>query len=244
MAAGERADILLVSRGLVNSRHKAQALILAGQVYSGDKKIEKAGTRLQADAPLKVKSQPKYVGRGGLKLEAALDIFGVDPAGRVCVDVGASTGGFTDCLLQRGAAKVYAVDVGYGQLAWRIRQDPRVVVVERTNFRLIPDDFFSERFELAVVDVSFISLSLILPRLKKFLAVGGEAVALVKPQFEAGKEGVGKGGIVRDERVRLAAVQKVLRSAQEEGYAVRDTQECPVRGADGNVEFFAHLVLN
>lgn len=244
MAGSERADLLMVSRGLAESRNKAQALILAGQVYSGEKKVEKAGAQLRIDAPLKVRSQPKYVGRGGLKLEAALDVFGVDPAGKVCIDVGASTGGFTDCLLQRGAGRVYAVDVGYGQLAWKIRQDPRVVVVERTNFRLVPDDFFDEQFCLAVVDVSFISLSLILPRLKKFLMMGAEAVVLVKPQFEVGKEGVGKGGIVRDDKVRQKAVQKVLKFASLEGYILRKTMQCPVRGADGNIEFFAHLVVN
>ncbi len=241
MAERERADVLLVLRGLVQSRQKAQALIMAGQVFSGERKVDKAGDRLLLDAPLRVKTPMAYVSRGGLKLEAALDHFGVEPAGKSCIDVGASTGGFTDCLLQRNAVKVHAIDVGYGQLAWKVRNDPRVTVVERTNFRTVPDDFFDEMFDLAVVDVSFISLGLILPSLKRFIRDDAEAVVLVKPQFEAGPEKVGKGGIVREESVRQEALARVLRTASEEGFMVLETMECPVPGADGNIEFFAYL---
>ncbi len=241
MAERERADILLVSRGLAESRQKAQALILAGQVFSGERRIDKAGDRLPLDTALRVKTTIAYVSRGGLKLEAALDRFGVDPAGKSCIDVGASTGGFTDCLLQRNAGKVHSIDVGYGQLAWKVRNDPRVSVVERTNFRTVSDDFFDEMFDLAVVDVSFISLGLILPSLKRFLRDGAEAVVLVKPQFEAGPEKVGKGGIVREESVRLEALTGVQKIASKEGFTVLETIECPVPGADGNIEYFIYL---
>lgn len=241
MAERERADVLLVLRGLAQSRHQARALILAGQVFSGDTRIDKAGDRLTLDAPLEVKTKLAYVSRGGLKLEAALDHFGVDPASRSCIDVGASTGGFTDCLLQRNAAHVHSVDVGYGQLAWKVRNDPRVTVFERTNFRTVSDDFFDEMFDLAVVDVSFISLDLILPSLKRFLKDGAEALVLVKPQFEAGPEKVGKGGIVRDESVRQETLAGVLKKAAETGFSVSGTMECPVHGADGNIEYFAYL---
>ncbi|NOY86252.1 MAG: TlyA family RNA methyltransferase [Deltaproteobacteria bacterium] len=241
MPARERVDLLLVARGLAPSREKAQALILAGRVYSGDRRVDKAGHRLPVDVSLQVREGLPYVGRGGLKLEAALDRFGVDPAGKRCLDVGASTGGFTDCLLQRDAAHVFAVDVGYGQLAWKLRSDVRVTVLERTNFRTISDDVLPHDLELAVVDVSFISLRLILPRLRVFLRNGADAVVLVKPQFEAGRKNVGKGGIVRDLRVRREALAGILAAAAEEGFGIRGSMECPVPGADGNVEFLAHL---
>ena len=241
MPARERVDLLLVARGLAPSREKAQALILAGRVYSGDRRVDKAGHRLPVDVSLQVREGLPYVGRGGLKLEAALDRFGVDPAGKRCLDVGASTGGFTDCLLQRDAAHVFAVDVGYGQLAWKLRSDARVTVLERTNFRTISDDVLPHDLELAVVDVSFISLRLILPRLRVFLRNGADAVVLVKPQFEVGRKNVGKGGIVRDLRVRREALAGILAVAEEEGFGIRGSMECPVPGADGNVEFLAHL---
>ncbi|GBE15938.1 MAG TPA: TlyA family RNA methyltransferase [Proteobacteria bacterium] len=241
MPARERVDLLLVARGLAPSREKAQALILAGQVYSGDSRVDKAGHRLPVDVSLDVREGLPYVGRGGLKLEAGLDRFGVDPAGKRCLDVGASTGGFTDCLLQRDAARVFAVDVGYGQLAWKLRSDVRVTILERTNFRTISDDALPHDLELAVVDVSFISLGLILPRLWTFLGSGADAIVLVKPQFEAGRKNVGKGGIVRDPGVRTEVLAGILAAAEGEGFEVRGSMDCPVPGADGNVEFLAHL---
>ena len=241
MPDSERADLLLVARGLAPSREKARALILAGQVYSGERRVEKAGHRLPVEASLHVREGLPYVGRGGLKLEAALDRFGVDPAGKRCLDVGASTGGFTDCLLQRGAARVFAVDVGYGQLAWKLRTDVRVTVLERTNFRNISFDALPHDLDLASVDVSFISLRLILPRLRDFLQNGADALVLVKPQFEAGRKNVGKGGIVRDPAVRQGVLADILAAAVEEGFKVCGSMDCPVPGADGNVEFLAHL---
>ncbi|UCF30096.1 MAG: TlyA family RNA methyltransferase [bacterium] len=241
MSERERVDVLLVLRGLARSRQNAQALILAGKVYSGDTRIEKAGHRMPVDTPLAVRGGLRYASRGGLKLEAVLDHFGIDPAGRRCLDVGASTGGFTDCLLQRGADRVHAVDVGYGQLAWKLRNHPRVVVHDRMNFRKAgPGDLPSD-VDLAVVDVSFISLRHILPNLSRFLRPGGEAVLLVKPQFEAGREKVGKGGIVRDDHVRLETLEAILGESIRYGFSVLGTMECPVRGADGNVEYFAYL---
>ena len=241
MSKRERVDLQLVDRGLVASRQKAQALILAGKVFSGDTRIDKSGQRLPKDAPLDVRKGLPYVGRGGLKLEAGLDQFGVDPAGKKCLDVGASTGGFTDCLLQRGAAAVWSVDVGYGQLDWKLRTDSRVVVLERTNFRTVSEETLPQDFDIAVVDVSFISLRLILPNLKRSLREGAEAVVLVKPQFEVGRDMVGKGGIVRDENIRRSALEKFEEHASMEGFKVAGTMDCPVPGADGNVEYLVHL---
>jgi 23S rRNA (cytidine1920-2'-O)/16S rRNA (cytidine1409-2'-O)-methyltransferase len=241
MSKRERVDLQLVDRGLVASRQRAQALILAGKVFSGDTRIDKSGQRLPIDAPLDVRKGLPYVGRGGLKLEAGLDQFGVDPAGKKCLDVGASTGGFTDCLLQRGAAAVWSVDVGYGQLDWKLRTDSRVVVLERTNFRTVSEETLPQDFDIAVVDVSFISLRLILPNLKRFLREGAEAVILVKPQFEVGRDMVGKGGIVRDENIRRSALEKFEEHASMEGFKVAGAMDCPVPGADGNVEYLVYL---
>jgi len=237
----KRVDLLMMERGLVESRTRAQALILAGRVYSGSERVEKSGTRVDSNIPLTVRKPLPFVSRGGLKLEAALDRFSIDPEGAVCLDVGASTGGFTDCLLKRKAARVYAVDVGYGQLDWGLRNDPRVTVLERTNFRIISPGSLPGGMDLAVVDVSFISLKLILPRLREFLRTAGQVVILVKPQFEAGKGKVGKGGIVRDRAVREETLREVLRSAEKEGFSVMGTMESPVKGATGNIEFLAHL---
>lgn len=242
MAGSKRADLLLVELGLADTRTKAQALILAGRVYSGQVRVEKPGTRLPEGTELSVTETMPYVGRGGLKLAAALDQFDVDPKGKVCLDVGASTGGFTDCLLQRGASRVYAVDVGYGQLDWNLRNDARVTVMERTNFRNIDDDALPHDIDIAVADVSFISLKLILPRLGVFLKKGAQAVLLVKPQFEAGKEKVGKGGIVRDEKVREEALTGVLEEALRLQFSVCGRMDSPIRGATGNLEFLVHLV--
>jgi 23S rRNA (cytidine1920-2'-O)/16S rRNA (cytidine1409-2'-O)-methyltransferase len=244
VARSERADLLLVELGLAESRTKAQALILAGRIFSGQVRVDKPGTRLPAGTQLTVTETMPYVGRGGLKLAAALDHFGIDPHGKVCLDVGASTGGFTDCLLQRGASRVYAVDVGYGQLDWNLRNDERVTVMERTNFRNIEEDALPHDLDLAVADVSFISLKLILPRLRSFLMEGAETVLLVKPQFEAGKGKVGKGGIVRDDQVRSEALEGVLEAAAQLGFTESGRMESPIRGASGNLEFLVHLVWN
>jgi 23S rRNA (cytidine1920-2'-O)/16S rRNA (cytidine1409-2'-O)-methyltransferase len=242
VAAKKRADQLLVERALAESRTRAQALILSGRVFTGESRIEKPGTRLQPDIPLTIRETLPYVSRGGIKLKSALDYFRIDPAGVKCLDVGASTGGFTDCLLQSGASRVYAVDVGYGQLDWKLRNDSRVEVVERTNFRTISDEVLPHDFVVAVVDVSFISLKLILPRLKTFLEEGADVVVLIKPQFEAGREKVGKGGIVRDPAVREKAVAGVLDEASNAGFSVIGSTESPIKGTSGNIEFLAHLV--
>jgi 23S rRNA (cytidine1920-2'-O)/16S rRNA (cytidine1409-2'-O)-methyltransferase len=242
VAANKRADQLLVERGLVETRTRAQALILSGRVYAGETRIEKSGIRLKPDTPLTVRETHPYVSRGGIKLKAALEHFGIDPSGAECLDVGASTGGFTDCLLKSGAARVFAVDVGYGQLDWNLRNDDRVTVLERTNFRNISDDALPLGLAVAVVDVSFISLKLILPRLATFLKKGAAVVVLIKPQFEAGRQKVGKGGIVRHQAVREEAVQNVLDAASAQGFSVISSMESPIRGTGGNVEYLAHLV--
>jgi 23S rRNA (cytidine1920-2'-O)/16S rRNA (cytidine1409-2'-O)-methyltransferase len=233
-----RIDRLLMERGLVESRERGQALILAGQVLVDGRKLEKAGALVPEDAVVRIlgESQP-YVSRGGLKLEGALRAFGLSVSGLVAVDVGASTGGFTDCLLMHGAAKVYAVDVGYGQLAWKIRQDPRVVVVERTNIREMDPALIPEPVDLAVIDVSFISLEKVVPSVMRFLKPGARLVALIKPQFEAGRDQVGKGGIVRDEAARTAAVERVSRFVSGIGFAVEGVVPSPITGQDGNLEF-------
>lgn len=231
----------MVEKGLADSRTRAQALILAGRVYSGEVKIEKPGTKVHPDTSITVRQPLPYVSRGGLKLEAALDRFHISPQGAVCLDVGASTGGFTDCLLKRGAAKVYAVDVGYGQLDWELRNDPRVTALERTNFRTIRSEILPHDMDLAVVDVSFISLKLIFPKLRLFLKPAATVVLLVKPQFEAGRGKVGKGGIVRDPEVREGALWAVLESAREEGLTLLGTMESPLKGAGGNIEFLVHM---
>lgn len=237
--ARQRADQLLVDRGLAVSRNQARALILAGTVLSdGDRKVEKPGDMLADTAALRLREGPApFVSRGGVKLSAALDTFAIDVRDRVCLDVGASTGGFTDCLLQRGAQRVYAVDVGYGQMAWRLRQDPRVVVIERTNIRQMPAKFVPEPCASIVVDVSFISLRLVLPEALRFGADNCVVVALIKPQFEVGREGVGKGGIVRDEALRAKAVADVSELCVGLGLRVLGTTSSPILGAKGNQEF-------
>ncbi len=236
-----RLDRLLVERGLAESREKAQALILAGQVLLDGKKAAKPGQPATADASVSVIGRPlRYASRGGLKLEAALDRFAVDVRGRTCLDIGASTGGFTDCLLQRGARRVYAVDVGTGQLDWKLRQDPRVVVRERINARYLTWETVGETVDLVTCDVSFISVTLILPALAQFLHAGSRIVVLAKPQFEAGRRQVGKGGIVRDPEVRRQVVEKVSRAVREIGFPQVEWMESPVPGAEGNREFLVH----
>jgi 23S rRNA (cytidine1920-2'-O)/16S rRNA (cytidine1409-2'-O)-methyltransferase len=237
----ERLDKLLVERGLAETRSRAQALILAGQVFSGEQRLDKPGLVLAADAPLALKEVMPYVGRGGLKLAAALDHFQIEAAGKVCLDIGASTGGFTDCLLQRGAQKVVALDVGHGQLAWKLRQDARVEVREHVNARFIKPEDFAEKFGLVVCDVSFISLRLILPAVPPLVVGTAEVVALVKPQFEVGREEVGKGGVVRDEAAQRRVVGEITAFAATLGFTARGAVESPILGADGNREFLLCL---
>ena len=243
MADKKRLDLLLVERGLAETRQRAQAIIMSGQVYVREQKVDKAGAQVEADAPVEVRGQGlRYVSRGGLKLEKAMETFpGLALDGAVCADIGASTGGFTDCMLQNGAAKVYAVDVGYGQLAWSLRQDPRVVCLERTNARYLTREQVPDPLDFASVDVSFISLRLILPALRALLKPEGQAVCLVKPQFEAGREKVGKKGVVRDPRVHLEVVERFLADAGDAGFSVKGMTFSPIKGPEGNIEYLAHL---
>ncbi|ARD46845.1 TlyA family RNA methyltransferase [Sporosarcina sp. P33] len=240
----ERVDLLLVERGLTESREQAKRSIMAGLVYSDSTRIEKAGEKIAADAPLTVKGPAiKYVSRGGLKLEKALQSFPISVKEKIVLDIGASTGGFTDCALQNGAKHCYALDVGYNQLAWKIRQHEQVTVMERQNFRHATVDMFTEGLpEIATIDVSFISLSLILPALKKIIIPGGQVVALVKPQFEAGKEKVGKKGIVREQATHLEVLEKTADMANSEGFSVKGATYSPVTGGEGNIEFLFYLV--
>ncbi len=236
-------DRLLVERGLAASRQKAQALILAGQVLVDEQKVEKCGAAVSTTASLRLLgASSKYVGRGGLKMEAAIDHFGINPEGKVCLDVGASTGGFTDCLLQRGARKVFAVDAGTNQLDWKLRQDARVVVLEKTNARYLAFERIGERVGLATLDVSFISSTLILPVLPPLLEAGADLVTLVKPQFEVGAAQVGKGGIVRAPSLHEAAMEKVTRKVAELGFTEIGRVESAILGAEGNREFFLHAI--
>ena len=241
MAGRTRLDQLVVSRGLADSRQRAQALIRAGQILVDDTPQDKPGTRVRADAAVRVRGEAlPFVSRGGLKLDAALAAFAVPVEGRVCADLGASTGGFTDCLLQRGAARVYAIDVGYGQLAWKLRQDDRVVVMERTNARHL--DRLPEPVDLLVGDLSFISLTHILPAIARLVRPGGDCVLLIKPQFEAGRDGVGSGGVVRDPEVRADAIARVLSDATARGFTRVASIPSPVAGAKkGNIEELVHL---
>ena len=243
MADKKRLDLLLVERGLAETRQRAQAIIMSGQVYVREQKVDKAGVQVEADAPVEVRGQGlRYVSRGGLKLEKAMETFpGLDLTGAVCADIGASTGGFTDCMLQNGAAKVYAVDVGYGQLAWSLRQDPRVVCLERTNARYLTREQVPDPLDFASVDVSFISLRLILPALAGLLKPEGQAVCLVKPQFEAGREKVGKKGVVREPKVHLEVVERFLADAGACGFSVKGMTFSPIKGPEGNIEYLAHL---
>jgi 23S rRNA (cytidine1920-2'-O)/16S rRNA (cytidine1409-2'-O)-methyltransferase len=234
--AKRRIDQLLVEKGLVESREKAKALILAGKVSVDGQKLTKAGHSVAEDARLEVTEQLKYVSRGGLKLEGALDYFGIDVAGKVCIDIGASTGGFADCLLQRGALRVHAVDTGAGQIAWKLRTDERVVLHERCNARYLQPEEIGERADLLVCDVSFISVTLILPALPAVLKEDAEMVILVKPQFEVGREKVGRGGIVRDPALHEAACRKVRGAVEALGFET-SLMESPITGAEGNREF-------
>ena len=241
----ERLDVLLVEKGYFDSRAKAQAVIMSGDVYVDGQKADKAGASYEREANIEVRgSVCPYVSRGGLKLEKALRDFGVDPTGYVCSDSGASTGGFTDCLLQQGARKVFAIDVGYGQLAWKIRNDPRVVTMERTNIRYVTPEDLGEPLDLSVIDVSFISLKIVLPTIKTLLAPGtGQVLCLIKPQFEAGKEKVGKKGVVRDPAVHLEVLENFVTLAKSLNFTIRNLTFSPVKGPEGNIEFLGHLSL-
>lgn len=239
----ERVDVLLVRKGLFDSRDKAQRAVMAGMVYIGTQRVDKPGSKIDSDVSLNIKGSPMpYVGRGGLKLEKALKVFQVIVEGKLMLDIGASTGGFTDCALQNGAAKVYALDVGYNQLAWKLRNDDRVVVMEKTNFRYCsPDDFHAGMPDFATIDVSFISLKKILPPLKSIILAGSDIIALVKPQFEAGRDQIGKKGIVRDPSVHEFVLHDILQFAVQEGFSVLGLEYSPITGGDGNIEFLAHL---
>jgi len=238
-----RLDQLLVMNNLVDSREKAKAAIMAGLVYVDGRPVTKAGAQVSPDAAVEVKGKPlPYVSRGGLKLEKALQVFGINPEGRAAVDVGASTGGFTDCLLQRGARRVYAIDVGYGQLDWRLREDPRVIVMERTNIRHVDSGAFPEKVDLAVIDVSFISLAKIFGVVTGLLKEGGEIVALIKPQFEAGREHVGKKGVVRDPAVHREVLSRLSRELQSFGVGLAGLDFSPITGPEGNIEYLAHFI--
>lgn len=244
MATKKRLDQSLVDRGLVESRAKAQATIMAGQVFVDGQMSSKAGTSVLETAQIELRGQAlSYVSRGGLKLEKALDAFGIDLSGVVAIDAGASTGGFTDCMLQRGAAKVYAVDVGYGQLAWSLRNDPRVVSMERTNVRYLSQEQIPELLDFGTVDVSFISLKLILPPLRALLKESGQLVCLVKPQFEAGREKVGKKGVVRDPAVHLEVLEQFFEHVRDSGLFVKNLSFSPIRGPEGNIEYLGQLTV-
>jgi 23S rRNA (cytidine1920-2'-O)/16S rRNA (cytidine1409-2'-O)-methyltransferase len=238
----ERIDKLLVEKGLAETRTRAQAMIMAGLVLVDEKRIEKPGQLVDRSAPIRIKGETlRYVSRGGLKLEEAIRAFGIDPTGKICIDIGASTGGFTDCLLQHGAAKVWAVDVGHNQLAWQIRKDPRVTVLEGINARNLEPGLFPVRFSLAVIDVSFISLSKIFPAVARIVGDGADIIALIKPQFEVGKGEVGKGGVVTDPLKHKRVIEQTVESALESGLVPIDLTESPILGAEGNREFFIHL---
>jgi 23S rRNA (cytidine1920-2'-O)/16S rRNA (cytidine1409-2'-O)-methyltransferase len=236
---GHRLDQLLVERGLVESREKARALILAGQVLVNGQRVDKAGHNVAVDAQVELLEQPRYVGRGGLKLEAALRHFDIQVAAKICMDVGSSTGGFTDCLLQHGAARVYAIDVGTAQLDWKMRNDPRVIVREQVNARYLSREDVPEIIQLAVCDVSFISITMILPAIAKLVAEDAEMVILVKPQYELERRQVGKGGIIRDAELHQQACRRVQEAVQRLGFRT-DTIPSPILGAEGNQEFLLY----
>ena len=245
MKIKKRLDVLLVEQGHAENRTKAQAIIMSGLVYVDGQKADKPGISYEETVDIEVRTGGcPYVSRGGLKLEKALRDFGVKPEGYVCSDSGASTGGFTDCLLQQGARKVFAIDVGYGQLDWKIRSDPRVVVMERTNVRYVTPEQLGEPLDLSVIDVSFISLRIVLPVIKTFLKSTGQVLCLIKPQFEAGKEKVGKKGVVRDPAIHKEVLDGFVQLAGETGFTILGLTFSPVKGPEGNIEFLAHLTLD
>mgnify|MGYP001213230054 FL=1 len=238
----ERLDVLMVQRNLAESREKAKALIMSGIVYVNGQKEDKAGTSFEETVQIEVRgSTLKYVSRGGLKLEKAMSRFGVQLAGKVCMDVGASTGGFTDCMLQNGAVKVYAVDVGHGQLAWKLRNDDRVICMEKTNIRYVTPEDIGDRIEFSSIDVSFISLTKVLGPVKQLLTDDGQVVCLIKPQFEAGREKVGKKGVVREKSVHLEVIEMVSDYARSIGFGILGLEFSPIKGPEGNIEYLLYL---
>ena len=238
----KRLDVLLVEQGLADSREKAKAIIMSGIVYVDNNKEDKAGTTFEETARIEVRGNTlKYVSRGGLKLEKAMNNFGVTLEGKVCMDVGASTGGFTDCMLQNGAIKVYSVDVGHGQLAWKLRNDERVVCMEKTNIRYVTPDDIDDVIEFASIDVSFISLTKVLPAVRELMTPGGEIVCLIKPQFEAGREKVGKKGVVRELSTHIEVVQMIVDYARANGFRTLHLSYSPIKGPEGNIEYLLHI---
>lgn len=242
MSNKTRLDVLLVERGLQESRQKAQATIMSGLVFVGGQRVDKPGTAVANDAEIEVRGNAlRYVSRGGLKLEKAMATFPIHLDGAVCADIGASTGGFTDCMLQNGAVKVYAVDVGYGQFAWKLRQDERVVCMEKTNIRYVKPEDIADRLDFASVDVSFISLTKVLGPARELLNDNGEMVCLIKPQFEAGREKVGKKGVVRDKAVHEEVINKVIDFAVEIGFHILNLEYSPIKGPEGNIEYLVYI---
>lgn len=238
----ERLDVLLVNRGLAPSREKAKAMIMEGNVFVENEREDKAGSMFDTEAAIEIKGNTlKYVSRGGLKLEKAMTHFGITLTDKVCMDIGASTGGFTDCMLQNGAAKVYAVDVGYGQFAWKLRQDSRVVCMEKTNIRYVTPEDIDDALDFASVDVSFISLTKVLGPARALLKDGGEMVCLIKPQFEAGREKVGKKGVVREKSVHEEVIVKVIDFAIQQGFFVKNLEYSPIKGPEGNIEYLVYI---
>jgi len=239
----ERLDKLLMERGLASSRQIAKGLIMAGSVWVSGRKVSKVGTEFPVDVEVEVRESPlqRFVSRGGLKLEAAIKEFGLSVQGKVCLDVGASRGGFTDCLLKNGAKKVYALDVGYGQLDWKLRNDPRVVNIERTNIRYFEGEEIKSPIDLATIDVSFISLDKVLPKVKELIGEDGEIVSLIKPQFEAGREKVRRGGVVKDKKVHQEVIDKIKLLARDLELEVKGLVASPIKGPAGNIEYFIYL---
>jgi len=240
-----RIDVEMVNKGLVESREKAKALIMAGIVYADNQKVLKAGDKVKEGANIEIRGQKlPFVSRGGLKLDKAIKVFGLDMQNLVCMDIGASTGGFTDCMLQNGAKKVYAVDVGYGQLAWKLRSDDRVINMERTNIRYIDFNLINDVIDFISIDVAFISLKLVLPVAYQLLKDGGSIVALIKPQFEAGKEEVGKKGVVRDPKIHKKVIEEIICFSVENKFKVDKLDFSPIKGPEGNIEFLVKLTKN
>ena len=238
----ERLDILLVNRGLAPSREKAKTMIMEGNVFVNNNREDKAGSMFPDDCNIEIKGNTlKYVSRGGLKLEKAMTHFGITLDGKICMDIGASTGGFTDCMLQNGASKVYAVDVGYGQFAWKLRQDERVVCMEKTNIRYVTPNDIADALDFASVDVSFISLTKVLPPARELLKEHGQMVCLIKPQFEAGREKVGKKGVVREKSVHEEVIEKIITFALENGFSIHNLEYSPIKGPEGNIEYLVYI---
>lgn len=238
----ERLDVLLVNRGLAPSREKAKTMIMEGNVFVNNNREDKAGSTFSEDCQIEVRGKTlQYVSRGGLKLEKAMTHFGITLEGKICMDIGASTGGFTDCMLQNGAQKVYAVDVGYGQFAWKLRQDERVVCMEKTNIRYVTPEQIGDALDFASVDVSFISLTKVLGPARELLKEDGQMVCLIKPQFEAGREKVGKKGVVRDKRVHEEVIEKVISFALETGFSIYNLEYSPIKGPEGNIEYLVYI---